>query len=53
MSILGTAAYYVCYPFLFLFYALFAIASPLLHCAQFILHACWWPFRVLGKFEVS
>lgn len=53
---IGKVLYYAIYPFIVLFGALLAIivaiAAPALHVAYYILHGLWWPFHVLGKFEV-
>ena len=49
--------YYILFPFIWILQSLISLlivlASPLLHLAHYVLHACWLPFQFLAKFEAS
>ena len=57
LSAITTLLYYLLYPIAFLLLRVLSflslLAAPFLHLGHYIIHACWYPFHILGKFEVT
>lgn len=57
LSFVSAVVYYLLYPIFLLLQAILTIllflAAPFIHLVHYIAYACWWPFHILAKFEVS
>ncbi|KAG8532118.1 uncharacterized protein KY384_003755 [Bacidia gigantensis] len=59
MDYIGTSMnvlYYLAFPIIYIVQALCSIlwtaSAPLIYLGHYVLYACWYPFHVLGKFEL-
>ena len=55
-STVWSIVYYIAYPIgcisYLILYVLSIITAPLQHLMHHLLYACWYPIRILAKFEV-